>query len=238
MSKKKHERGRWARLMGSVWRHPKFSGLDAEAVALWTLGLSWSIDNKTDGLIPEQIVSLVRSIPEQPATTPRPVGDHTATMQRPRIVRMLTRRKLWDRTPDGYMIHNFLEYQASAKSLDALSEIRSELGKRGLEKRWGWQRPGDSNSYTKPIADSDLDSDPKKPFTQKVVDTPAARGWKIKHCFEHGEPVLLNPETGECWKCEKRKPRQTGMHIGDCRQCGAQGVELNAHKATCKVLVA
>jgi hypothetical protein len=78
-------------------------------------------------------------------------------------------------------------------------------------------------------------------FPQKVVSMAEhrkkPRGWQIKHCHDHGEPVLLNPEDGSCWKCEKRKPRATGFLIADCSRCGAKTVEMNAHRLVCPARV-
>jgi len=115
----------WARIDDGFDDHPKLLALlDAEegavtAVGLWTLCLTWAHRNtrkkgKTPGLIP--------------AGLPRRfLGVEGRT-----VAKLLVAHGLWDEVPDGWLIHDFVDYLPS----DETREARSAAGKRGAAKRW------------------------------------------------------------------------------------------------------
>lgn len=110
---------RWARIMASAWRHRKFLGCDPDAVALWGMALSWSMDNKTDGVIEADAIPQI--LPVLSAARARAA------------VKVLTTRKLWDREPGGYKVHDFTDYNAT----DEYLESRRDAGRKAAEARWG-----------------------------------------------------------------------------------------------------
>lgn len=48
--------GRWARILGTLWRHLKAEGTSNRALGVWALCISYSADNLTDGHLPTSVV--------------------------------------------------------------------------------------------------------------------------------------------------------------------------------------
>lgn len=120
----------WVRLDDQFHCHEKVAELEPDlmlaAVGLHALALSWCGDRLTDGVLPKG----------QPARLAgRNVDD---------LIAELVRVGLWERTENGYRIHDYLDYNPSREEVNAISAIRSEAGKRGAESRWS--RNADSNS--------------------------------------------------------------------------------------------
>ncbi len=124
---KARPRGLWAHLQADAWRHRKFIALDLDAVALYFMALSWTMDQATDGFIEtKRLREIIASL---------------TTQRRHNLATKLTRRKLWERHEYGYQIHNFTAYNPTAKYL----ESRSESGKIGAKARWDKEREEDAN---------------------------------------------------------------------------------------------
>jgi hypothetical protein len=96
----------WARVDDAWWSHRKVIGLDLEARGLWVSGLSYA-SHQREPLIPEAALPLMRATPE--------------------IADRLVDAGLWQRQDDGYLIHDWDDYQST-------SAKRAEAGRRGGEK--------------------------------------------------------------------------------------------------------
>lgn len=96
----------WARVDDAWWSHRKVIGLDLEARGLWVSGLSYA-SHQRDPLIPEAALPLMRATPE--------------------IADRLVDAGLWQRHDNGYLIHDWDDYQST-------SAKRAEAGRRGGEK--------------------------------------------------------------------------------------------------------
>lgn len=86
-----------------VWKHPKFDGLPAAALALWVRAGSWSVDLETDGYVPADRLYQFRA--------------------RQRDAAALVAARLWEPEGDGWRFHGWLEYQPSAA---AAAEVRAK----------------------------------------------------------------------------------------------------------------
>ena len=101
----------WLRVDDKLPDHPKIRGLDAVALAVWLCAACWSAEYEQDGRI-------ARDGAQQLATRFDPQLS-LLSGEEPPVVARLVAAGLWERTQDGYQIHDFLEYNPSRKSLVA-----------------------------------------------------------------------------------------------------------------------
>jgi hypothetical protein len=95
----------WARLDDKAHSHPKFLGLDPGAIALWTLGLSYAASIEADGFIPRKQVPIL-------------AATFRARKRAFTLAALLVARRLWDdKGPDGYAVHDYLDYNKSKEQL-------------------------------------------------------------------------------------------------------------------------
>ncbi|MFD6421583.1 hypothetical protein [Streptomyces sp. NPDC060198] len=126
----------WVRLSDDFYDHPKFQRVGALGVALWAEGLAWSNRNLTDGRIPrnvarrlidfEDVVDMVAATLGNAVTNGggNPAGNSenhavAASALRQSTITGLVDAKLWLEAPDGYVIHDYLDYQKSAEQIHA-----------------------------------------------------------------------------------------------------------------------
>jgi hypothetical protein len=111
----------WGRIDDGAFTHPKFLTLDPAALGLWAMALSYSAHELTDGFIPrEQVPRLVS------------VGRARAFA----LAAKLVASRLWeDRGADGFQVHDYLDWNDSAKEVRekraAIAEVRSRAGRLG-----------------------------------------------------------------------------------------------------------
>lgn len=94
----------WVKLDDSFFLHPKALGAGRDARDVWLVGLCWSAQQQTDGLVPAHALTLIGSLAG--------VVDIDQAAQR------LTEVGLWENAPDGWIIHDFLEHQTSRAHRD------------------------------------------------------------------------------------------------------------------------
>lgn len=97
----------WAKIDDGWWAHPKVLGLTLSARGLWATALSWSCAQRKDR-IPRQLVLMVAGND----------GDDLANE--------LTKAGLWEDDGDGWIVHDWADYQDRS-----LSEKRAEAGRKG-----------------------------------------------------------------------------------------------------------
>ena len=85
-----------------IWGHPKFALLSNDAVTLWVMAGSWSGRYMTDGFVPNQNLGLLR-------------GSKQAAQE-------LVDCGLWDVTLDGYLFHDWSDYQYTKAEVEARRE--------------------------------------------------------------------------------------------------------------------
>ena len=106
----------WGKLDDGLYDHPKLDELGRyklAGVGLWALCISWSNHRLTDGVVP--------------ATRIKALGGTVELADR------LVRAGLLERTPDGYTIHDFLEYNDAAVMVRARRDASAERQRRS---RW------------------------------------------------------------------------------------------------------
>lgn len=96
----------WVRIDDSLYDHPKFMRLPAGAVRLWLFGMAWSNRHATDGRLPGEARTLLR-------------GKNSD-------VKSLEQAGLWIRQENGWLIHDYLEYQLSRAQMEAAKRRNRE----------------------------------------------------------------------------------------------------------------
>jgi hypothetical protein len=88
----------WIRIDDHIAHHPKFTKVSPIACWLWVTGLGFAQQYLTDGFIPRESI---------------PALSHIANPDR--YVNELLKTKLWERRKGGFQIHDYLEFNESAK---------------------------------------------------------------------------------------------------------------------------
>lgn len=113
----------WGRLDDGLYDHPKLDDLGGQrlpAIGLWTLAISWSNRWLTDGHVP---FSRVRAL------------GGSAT-----IADRLVTAGLFEKVDDGYLIHDFLEFNDSRADVEAKRSAERE--KKRIQRRNGHAKVG------------------------------------------------------------------------------------------------
>jgi hypothetical protein len=96
----------WVRIDANIASHDKVLNLlddpspkRWQAFASYVCAIGWSADRGTDGRVPPNALPFIHANPS--------------------TARLLVRHGLWHETPNGWEIHNYAVYQATAHVIDA-----------------------------------------------------------------------------------------------------------------------
>jgi hypothetical protein len=121
----------WFKLDDRGAYHAKVLRAGNEAYGAWCRAGQWSSQHLTDGLIPKEVADSIAS---------------------PKIWKRLCDAGLLEDRPDGWQIHDFLDWNPSRQEVTAererVREIKSKAGKAGASARW----QGDSRQHGKAMA--------------------------------------------------------------------------------------
>ncbi len=122
----------WAKLDDGLPNNPKVEGLSDRAFRLYVGSICYCARNFTGGALTAKATRIVCA---EAAALKKHVGElHDAG--------------LWDRTGDGYLVHDYLKYNPSTEDAkerqEQLRQIRSDAGRRGADARWHGKRDGKS----------------------------------------------------------------------------------------------
>lgn len=134
----------WVRLDDQFPDHPKVAGLSNDAFCLHVTAMCWTAKQQTDGKLPLRLLSRLAWRCQDPAMA----KDELVTAG------------VWDIDgEDGWLIHDYGEYNPTKVTSEELSAKRSEAGKAGAAKRWQLAKQNDSKPHGKTIAPSPSPSD-------------------------------------------------------------------------------
>ena len=133
----------WVRLDDQFPDHPKVAGLSNEAFCLHVTAMCWTAKQQTYGKLPYRLLSRLAWRCQDPATA-------SAELEAAGV---------WDKTPEGWEIHDFLVYNPTKEQTAELAAKRSEAGKAGADARWH----GDSKSDGKSDGKQDNKNLPPSP---------------------------------------------------------------------------
>ena len=92
----------WGRLDDGLYDHPKLDDLGRDRLAgvgLWTLAISWCNRRLTDGFVPSDRIRLLGGTPA--------------------LADRLVASGLFERHPEGYVVHDFLTFNESREQVEA-----------------------------------------------------------------------------------------------------------------------
>lgn len=112
----------WAKLDDQLHGHRKIKRAwkCRPALGLHMMALSYSACYDLDGLVPEEFVE--EKLP--------------AKRERDAAVAALVEAGLWEIVDDGWLVHDWDEYNGDAKTREAARAAKSEAGKKGAAARW------------------------------------------------------------------------------------------------------
>lgn len=172
----------FVRIDQEFYDHPKWATAPGDSIALWVAAMAWCNRNESwDGYIPANKLAGLVNV----RNVKRTIAD-------------LCQRVAFIVDGDGYLIHDYPEYQQNEK-VRKVREARSEAGRKGAESRWRragkpmasaianeWQTDGNENA---PVSEN------RKPKTLKIqptVDEDVDRG-PIDWVFETWQTSTAKP---------------------------------------------
>lgn len=130
----------WFKVDDGFWAHPKTFMLSDAAIALWLKAGTWASQMLTDGKIPANAVSIFRAS-EEAAQELVTVG-------------------LWRAAADGFVFHDWDEYQPSAAVEKSKRAARSESARLAACARWhGPECEGQCEAHAESHSKADAEPD-------------------------------------------------------------------------------
>jgi len=123
----------WVRLDDQFPDHPKVAGLSNDAFCLHVTSMCWTAKQQTDGKLPSRLLTRLAWRCQDPATA----------------AAELEAAGVWDKTPDGWEIHDFLVYNPTKEQVEELAAKRSAAGTAGAMARWQTDSKPDGKSHGK-----------------------------------------------------------------------------------------
>lgn len=152
----------WARLDDTYCDHPKVLrawSRHPAAVSLHVMSITYCARHRTDGRIPIEWLEI--KVPK--------------ANDRSKILAVLVDAGLFDLRDGEYFVHDFLDYNGSREGEEqrraAISQARSEAGRKGAQKRW----QTDSNATARAIGKAEQDangSNSSRPVPSRPVPIP------------------------------------------------------------------
>lgn len=107
----------WTRLDDAIYDHPKVLEVDPLDRLLYVWALCWSSRHRTDGRLRRRALGHVAALAG--------VTDLDGAAAR------LVAAGLWEDDADGWLVHDFHDYQPAAADVDELRAKRAEAGRQG-----------------------------------------------------------------------------------------------------------
>ena len=152
----------WVRIDDEFPDHRKIAGLSNDAFCLHVTAMCWVAKQQTDGKLPSAVLRRLAWRCQDPAMA----------------AAELETAGVWDKTLEGWEIHDFLTYNPTKEQIIELAAKRSEAGKAGAMARWQDHGKEDGKTHGK----EDGKTMPPSPFpfppspdpTPKETATPSA----------------------------------------------------------------
>lgn len=133
----------WVRMDDQFPEHPKT--LNAGPLAAWLDVAAWGYSSRylTDGIVPREVIDRLAHF-DGIKKNGKPIRNHD-------LAERLVASGLWKPHPDGYEIHDYLDYNPSRADVLAERAKKQQAGRKGAASRWG---KADSRTDGSPIADA------------------------------------------------------------------------------------
>jgi len=111
----------WVRIDDGYVQHPKMLAAGADGIALDIAAMCYCARQQTDGFVPAAMVPCLL-----------PIKKHAATVRR--LIEL--GRWVHDENRDGYIVHDYLQYNPTAAEIAEMRAAKSAAGKAGARSRW------------------------------------------------------------------------------------------------------
>jgi hypothetical protein len=138
----------WTRLDDGIYDHPKVLEVDPLDRLLYVWALCWSARHRTDGRLRRRALGHVAALAG--------VTDLDAAAAR------LVAAGLWETDDDGWLVHDFTDYQPAAADVDELRQKRAEAGRQGGLRSGQTRRGGSSEANREASASSKPEANGKQ----------------------------------------------------------------------------
>lgn len=166
----------WFRIEGRMPHHRKIAPLSDSAFRLHITAGCWSVEERTEGMIPADIPQTLPSAPRGAALR--------------KVIAQLLERGVWDEMPGGYQLHDFLDYNMSNAQADAKARAGRAGGKQSGKQRRSKNEASASlvleQKRTTPQAESETDSEDQPDRLISKSDEP----FKLPNDWDPGYDVL------------------------------------------------
>lgn len=190
----------WARFDDHMPSHRKIRPLSDAAFRLWVSAVCWCNANKTDGFISADDLRFVADVADPHAAVPQ-----------------LTAKGLWEEVADGWLVHDFHDYNPAVAEVDAARKLKT-----ARQQRW---REGNrarlqaiQDSANGPAVDADVDAStdasrdaapvPSRPVPSPTNNPPASAAPSVVESKPKRtkRPAIEAPEQWEkFWAAYPRK---------------------------------
>lgn len=153
----------WVKQADDFYDHPKFLNLELAAIGLWSIGLAYCNRHLTDGHIPRKVIHRLG------------YSDDVEL-----VAASLVAAGLWITCDDGWLVHDYHDYQPTSDQVKQRRKERSESGRKGARARWGntestrsdGSSHGNSHSKSDGSANGSLDAPvPSRPVSTSQSST-------------------------------------------------------------------
>jgi hypothetical protein len=117
----------WVKLDEQFRHHPKIVRAGPIGISMYVCGLSYAAEYLTDGIIPRQAV---RTLLDLDGVVFVGMKDNE-TIDPIVVADTLVELGLWDKVPDGYRIHDYLDYNPSKAQVVADRAAKAAAGRAG-----------------------------------------------------------------------------------------------------------
>ncbi len=124
----------WVKIDDEFPDHKKVASLSNDAFCLHVTAMCWVAKWQTDGKLPSKLLGKLGWRCQDPASA----------------AAELVMANVWETTPEGWEIHDFLEYNPSKAQVEELAETRSTAGKAGAMARWQNHSKPNGKTHGKP----------------------------------------------------------------------------------------
>lgn len=161
----------WVKLDDQWMDHPKIIEAGRDARDMWLASITWCAKHLTDGFFPANLIPQLAVM----------AGADVANCQE--FASRLLALCLWDATDNGYMVHDYLEYNPSRETVISTREARKEAGSAGGKAKASKNRSKMlANEQQKSAPSPSPDPEKKKSIEAKprdpLLDNPAVMAYR------------------------------------------------------------
>ena len=201
----------WFRVDDTLPMNTKALQCSLEAIGLWTLAGAWSSQQLTDGFIPKQMLQVLRSN-----------ASHAAE---------LVASGLWHEHADGYVFHDWNDYQMTAEEVIERKTKRAEAGRLGGIKS-GQTRRSKAEANASPLLEAKTKQNrtPSHPIPSHPYNTPETQTEQRFAQFWDQYPKKVSKDAAyKAWK-KTIKDGYTNEYLisqaqAYARECGTENRE-------------